>query len=75
MYLIHDDSNGKRQIWASVENYGAGEVWEFMVYGLTNSGDPRTCPSLGMACELLSIDPTPILATCPTLASRPTPRH
>ncbi|MEH2476219.1 hypothetical protein V1281_002611 [Nitrobacteraceae bacterium AZCC 2161] len=35
---------------------GPIEIWsvdgEFYVYGVTNSGDPRVCPSMGMAMEV-----------------------
>ncbi len=35
---------------------GRIEIWqvghEFFVYGVTLSGDPRVCPSLGMAQEI-----------------------
>jgi hypothetical protein len=35
---------------------GRIEIWrvddEFYVYGVTNSGDPIVCPSLGMAHEV-----------------------
>lgn len=72
MFLIHDDEkDGSRQIWASVENYGQGRVWEFLVYGITR--DPRSCPSLAMACELLDVDPRPILELCPSLGDKPLP--
>ena len=64
MFLIFDADNSRTQIWASCESYG----WDFFVYGLTRSGDPRICPSLGMACELAGADPRPILATAPCLA-------
>lgn len=71
MYLIHDDKLLNRQIWASIENFGKGEIWEFSVYGLRVSGDPVTAPSLRMACELLDVDPLPILANCSHLAEMP----
>ena len=39
-----------------IEKRGQIEIWEvdgeFYVYGITNSGDPRVCPSLGMAREV-----------------------
>ncbi|WP_314961511.1 hypothetical protein [Bradyrhizobium cosmicum] len=35
---------------------GAVEIWDtadgYFVYGVTNSGDPICCPSLGMAYEV-----------------------
>jgi hypothetical protein len=38
---------------------GAIEIWEvdgeFYVYGVYRSGDPRVCPSLGMAREVAGI--------------------
>jgi len=39
-----------------IERIGRIEIWavdgEFYVYGVTQSGDPRVCPSLGMAREI-----------------------
>lgn len=39
-----------------IAQYGRIEIWrvdgEFYVYGVTQSGDPRVCPSLGMAREI-----------------------
>lgn len=39
-----------------IEKRGEIEIWqvddEFYVYGVTVSGDPRVCPSLGMAREI-----------------------
>lgn len=39
-----------------IEKYGNIEIWlvdvEYYVYGVTLSGDPRVCPSLGMAREV-----------------------
>ena len=67
MHLIHDQNNSKKQIWASKTDHGKGPVWEFFVYGLYRSNDPRVVPSLGMACELLGVDPRPILEVCPCL--------
>ena len=68
MYLIHDQKNGRQQIWVSVEDYGHGKVWEFYVYGAGTS-DSRTVPSIGMACELIGADPRPLIAACPALAN------
>jgi hypothetical protein len=39
------EKRGRIEIWLS--RYG-----EFFVYGVTASGDPRICPSLGMAREI-----------------------
>ena len=64
MFLIFDANNSLIQIWANRESYG----WEFFVYGLTASGDPRVCPSLAMACELAGTDPLLILNTAPFLS-------
>jgi len=64
MFLIFDANNSLTQIWANRESYG----WDFFVYGLTESGDPRVCPSLAMACELVGIDPRPILNIAPFLS-------
>lgn len=69
MYLIHDANNSRQQIWAAVEDYGKGRVWEFHVHGVYRSGDPRVCPSLSMACDILGISPLPILALCPALGN------
>lgn len=69
MFLIHDAKGGREQIWACREDFGFGPVWEFEVFGLMHSGDTVTCPSLGMACEKLGIDPAPILAQAPFLAN------
>lgn len=38
---------GAIEIWEVVESYGS----DFYVYGVTRSGDPKVCPSLGMAME------------------------
>lgn len=39
-----------------IDKYGQIEIWEvdgeFYVYGVTVGGDPRVCPSLGMAREV-----------------------
>jgi hypothetical protein len=40
--------NGAIEIWAVTESYGI----EYYVYGVTASGDPKVCPSLGMAHEV-----------------------
>lgn len=68
MFLIHDQYEGREQIWVSVEDYGRGKVWEFYVHGATLNGDPVVCPSIGMACEKIGADPRPILALAPQLA-------
>jgi hypothetical protein len=39
---------GQVEIWAVTETYGT----DYYVYGVTQSGDPRVCPSLGMAYEV-----------------------
>jgi hypothetical protein len=36
------------EIWAISESWGT----DYWVYGVTASGDPRVCPSLGMAHEV-----------------------
>ena len=64
MHLIVDANRSMAQIWASRESYG----WEFFVYGLTESGDARVCPSLAMACDLVGTDPRPILNIAPFLS-------
>lgn len=39
-----------------IAKFGKVEIWEmdgeFYVYGVTMGGDPRVCPSLGMAYEV-----------------------
>ena len=40
--------NGPFEIWEVHESYGS----DFYVYGVLASGDPRICPSLGMAYEV-----------------------
>jgi hypothetical protein len=69
MFLIHDANRSRVQIWAFREDHGHGPVWEFLVYGLTASGDPKAYPSLAMACEAVGTDPRPILDTAPFLSS------
>ena len=39
---------GQIEIWAVNESYGT----DYYVYGVTASGDPRICPSIGMAYEV-----------------------
>jgi hypothetical protein len=39
---------GPVEIWEVTESYGP----DFYVYGVTENGDPRVCPSLGMAREV-----------------------
>lgn len=70
MFLILDADRSRIQIWATCENYGHGPAWEFLVYGLTRSGDPRICPSLAMACELVGVDPRPLLVLAPFLPTK-----
>jgi hypothetical protein len=40
--------HGRIEIWA------VNEVWgtDYYVYGISASGDPRVCPSIGMAYEV-----------------------
>lgn len=40
--------NGKVEIWEVKETWG----FDYYVYGVTQSGDPRVCPSEGMAREV-----------------------
>ncbi len=40
--------NGPIEIWSVPEIWGV----DYYVYGVTLSGDPRICPSLGMAREV-----------------------
>ena len=69
MFLIHDADQSRVQIWAVRETYGHGPVWEFLVYGLTQSGDPKAYPSLAMACDIVGAHPQPILEAAPFLSS------
>jgi len=39
---------GNIEIWAVNESWGT----DYFVYGVTNSGDPIVCPSIGMAHEV-----------------------
>lgn len=39
---------GKVEVWEVQESYGL----EYYVYGYYHSGDPKVCPSLGMAMEI-----------------------
>ena len=52
-----------KQIFKSgpVEIWRVNEPWglEFYVYGVTQSGDPRVCPSIGMAYEVAANVATP----------------
>lgn len=45
MKCIH--KSGKIEIWQIKMSYG----YDYLVYGITISGDPVTCPSIGMAFE------------------------
>jgi hypothetical protein len=47
--------NGPIEIWRVGEPWGV----EFYVYGVTQSGDPRACPSIGMAFEVAATAATP----------------
>lgn len=40
--------NGSVEIWAVSESWGT----DYYVYGVTVGGDPRVCPSIGMAREV-----------------------
>jgi hypothetical protein len=40
--------NSAIEIWSVPESWGT----DFYVYGVTASGDPRVCPSIGMAQEV-----------------------
>jgi hypothetical protein len=46
MELIY--RQGRIEIWAVSEAWGI----DYWVYGVTASGDPKVCPSLGMAHEV-----------------------
>jgi hypothetical protein len=43
--LVYRDANV--EIWSIADGWGV----DFYVYGLFDSGDPKVCPSLGMAFE------------------------
>jgi hypothetical protein len=47
--LIFKD--GPIEIWTVAESWGV----EYYVYGVTIGGDPRVCPSLGMAREVAAL--------------------
>lgn len=40
--------SGRVEIWSVTERHGK----DFYVYGVTESGDPVVCPSLGMARDI-----------------------
>lgn len=42
------ERRGKIEIWQVPQPWGV----DYYVYGVTQSGDPRVCPSLGMAREV-----------------------
>ena len=42
------EKRGKIEIWAVEQKWGT----DYYVYGVTQNGDPRVCPSLGMAREV-----------------------
>jgi hypothetical protein len=44
--LVYRDEN--TEIWSIAEDWGV----DFYVYGLFDSGDPKVCPSIGMAIEV-----------------------
>lgn len=46
MHLIF--KNNGIEIWSVPETWGT----DFYVYGVTASGDPRVCPSIGAAYEV-----------------------
>ncbi|MBC7102069.1 MAG: hypothetical protein H5U13_02410 [Parvibaculum sp.] len=46
MTLIY--RNGGGEIWTAAEAWG----FDYYVYGVTRSGDPKVCPSEGMAYEV-----------------------
>ena len=46
MKLIY--RRGSIEIWSVFETWGT----DYYVYGVYGSGDPRICPSLGMAYEV-----------------------
>jgi len=42
------EKTARHEIWAVKEDYG----FDFYVYGVYHSGDPRVCASIGMAREV-----------------------
>ncbi|WP_159953193.1 hypothetical protein [Rhizobium sp. 18065] len=42
------EKNERYEIWEVREDWG----FDYIVYGVYNSGDPRVCPSLAMAREV-----------------------
>lgn len=46
MRLVY--KKGSIEVWEVKEEWGM----DYYVYGVTHSGDPRVCPSLGMAMEI-----------------------
>jgi hypothetical protein len=40
--------NGTIEIWSVTESWGT----DYLVFGVTVGGDPRACPSIGMAYEV-----------------------
>lgn len=63
MYLIHDQKNGRQQIWVSVVD-GA---WQFHVHGAGR--DIRVADRIEAACDLIGADPKPMLKACPAFAN------
>lgn len=68
MQLIHTQNDGRQTIHVAVEKGLNFPIWEFYVSGVTQSGDARCVPSVGMAFELLGADPRPVLEAYPMLA-------
>ena len=60
---------GEVKIWAVTERHGT----DYWVYGVTQSGDPRVCPSSGMAFEIAAAFTAP--ATSFLEANGATVRH
>lgn len=67
MFLIHDQKNGRQQIWAAVAD--GGDAWLFHVHGAGR--DTKTADDIHAAFAMIKADPAPVIAACPTLAGKP----
>lgn len=45
------EKDGKIEIWEMPSTEAEGEM-DYFVYGIYENGDPRVCPSIGMAHEV-----------------------
>lgn len=67
MFLIHDQKNGRQQIFAAVID--GGEAWQFHVHGAGR--DTKTADTVEAAFAMIKADPAPAIAACPSLAGKP----